>query len=140
MKASGPSMGGPQLQVAMGSIATTETSDYRTCVWAPKQLDRDFDEKPFFMTTHRCIRYSDGTEEFFDHETDPMERKKLVEDETRWPVVDVLRSHLPIHSEPEAVHNEIDKKRFPKAMAEIKQMGPEYRRQAERGLGLWIRN
>ena len=70
--------------------------------------------------THRFIRYEDGTEELYDHETDPLERKNLIEDGTLRSVVDKLRSYLPSHNEPEAAENKIDKKRLRKAMAEIK--------------------
>jgi hypothetical protein len=83
--------------------------------------------------THRYTRYADGTEELYDHQTDPMERRNLITDAKLKPVVDELRAYLPKHDEPQAVENEIDKKRLRKAMAQIKQMGKEYREKAERG-------
>ena len=83
--------------------------------------------------THRYTRYAEGTEELYDHQTDPMERRNLITDAKLKPVVDELRAYLPKHDQPEAVENEIDKKRLRKAMAQIKQMGKEYREKAERG-------
>lgn len=83
--------------------------------------------------THRYTLYADGTEELYDHQTDPLERRNLITVPKQKAVADELRAYLPKHDEPEAVENEIDKKRLTKAMAEIKEMGPEYRAKAERG-------
>jgi len=83
--------------------------------------------------THRFTRYADGTEELYDHQADPMERRNLITDTKQNAVADELRAYLPKQDEPETVENEIDKKRLRKALAEIKKMGPEYRAKAERG-------
>ncbi len=83
--------------------------------------------------THRFTLYADGTEELYDHQTDPLERRNLITDPKQKAVADELRTYLPKHDEPEAVENEIDKKRLRKALAEIKKMGPEFRAKAERG-------
>jgi hypothetical protein len=83
--------------------------------------------------THRYSRYADSTEELYDHQTDPMEHRNLITDPELKPVVDELRAYLPKQDEPEAVENEIDKKRLRKTMAQIKQMGKEYSEKAERG-------
>ena len=83
--------------------------------------------------THRYTRYADGTEELYDHQTDPMEHRNLITAAELNPVVDELRAYLPKQDEPEAVENEIDKKRLRKTMAQIRQMGKEYSEKAERG-------
>ncbi len=82
---------------------------------------------------YRYSLHSDGTEELYDHQTDPMEHANLINRPELKPVVKRLSAYIPTHDEPEIAKNDFDKKRFRRAMAEINKMGPEFREKANRG-------
>ena len=82
---------------------------------------------------YRYTRYDDGTEELYDHQTDPLERTNLINQRDLAPVVQRLSAWLPLHDEPRMEDNEMDKKRLRQAMNKIYKMDPKYRKQAEEG-------
>jgi arylsulfatase A-like enzyme len=49
---------------------------------------------------HRYIRYADGSEELYDHRTDPNEWNNLIGTDTAAPIVADLAAHLPDSSRP----------------------------------------
>ena len=62
-----------------------------------------------------------------------MELSNLIDRPEVKSIVKRLRAYLPQHDEPVSGGYETDKKRYKRALAKIKQMGPEYRDKAERG-------
>ena len=80
---------------------------------------------------YRYSLYADGTEELYDHQTDPMEWQNLASDPELQAVKDRLSQYLPTHDEPVAGNYEMDKKRLRRALATIRRMGPEFRDQAD---------
>jgi arylsulfatase A-like enzyme len=51
----------------------------------------------------RYIRYSDGSEELYDHRRDPLERRNLADAEKHADVKEALKRYLPEHDEPRTV-------------------------------------
>ncbi len=82
---------------------------------------------------YRYSQYADGTEELYDHRNDPMELSNLIDRAEVNSIVKRLRAYLPQHDEPVSGKYETDKKRYKRALAKIKKMGPEYRDKAARG-------
>lgn len=64
---------------------------------------------------------------------DPMEHDNLINRPDLKSVINRLSAYIPNHDEPEIMDNDFDKKRFRRTMAVINKMGPEYRKQADRG-------
>jgi arylsulfatase A-like enzyme len=82
---------------------------------------------------YRYTRYDDGTEELYNHDTDPMEHRNLINQADLKSVVAQLKAFLPTHDEPRIDDNEIDKKRVRRTLQKIRSMGPEYRQQIDEG-------
>lgn len=82
---------------------------------------------------YRYSKYADGTEELYDHHNDPMELSNVIDRAELKSIVKRLETYLPQHDEPVSGDYETDKKRYKRALAKIKQMGPAYRKKAERG-------
>ncbi len=80
---------------------------------------------------YRYTRYADGTEELYDHKTDPMEWKNLAAQQTMEPILARFRPLLPKHNEPEIAKNEIDNKRMRRTLNTIKGMSQKLKMQAE---------
>lgn len=82
---------------------------------------------------YRYSKYSDGTEELYDHRNDPMELSNLIDRPEVKSIVKRLSTYLPQHDEPVSGRYETDKKRYKRALEKIKKMGSEFRDKAERG-------
>ncbi len=65
--------------------------------WSPTLTTIAYKNHSVRSEQYRYIVYEDGTEELYDHYSDPMEWKNLVRDERFAVVVQDLRSYLPNH-------------------------------------------
>ena len=68
---------------------------------------------------YRYTRYADGTEEFYDHKNDPLERTNLINQPEVASLVQKYKAMLPQHDEPEAGEYEIDKNRLKRTLKKI---------------------
>jgi arylsulfatase A-like enzyme len=75
---------------------------------------------------YRYTRYSDGTEEFYDHSNDPLERNNLISNPEISSLVQTYKSHLPSHDEPETGEMDIDKNRFKRTLKVMAKMGKNF--------------
>jgi len=80
---------------------------------------------------YRYTRYADGTEELYDHESDPMEWKNLATNPEMEAVMARFRPLLPKYDAPEMPKNAIDKKRMRRVMKRINGMSKEFKEQSE---------
>lgn len=60
------------------------------------------------VSGYRYIRYEDGSEEFYDHATDPHEWRNVASDDQRRSEMDRLAEHLPSENAAWSVHSDID--------------------------------
>jgi arylsulfatase A-like enzyme len=80
---------------------------------------------------YRYTRYADGTEELYDHESDPMEWENLATDPEMEAVMARFRPLLPKYDAPEMPKNAIDKKRMRRVMKRINGMSKALKEQSE---------
>ena len=80
---------------------------------------------------YRYTRYADGTEELYDHESDPMEWKNLATDPEMEAVMARFRPLLPKYDAPEMPKNAIDKKRMRRVLSKINGMSKALKEQSE---------
>ena len=80
---------------------------------------------------YRYSRYADGSEELYDHESDPMEWKNLATDPKMEAVMARFRPLLPKYDEPEIPKHAIDKKRMRRVLSKINGMSKALKEQSE---------